>query len=102
MKRPKLKTGKYYRLTKNVNAIPAGTYRFVAEDDRCLIFGVGKNIKFTITNDGQDLFEYSSPTLVSLRRTTPADFLEHYYDLLGQEMLKTFDSGGPKTACCIS
>lgn len=74
--------GHYYRLTKDVNRIPAGTYRFAFSHGDSLVFDVGKRTSFMMSDDGQEFFEPAPSAATALKKTTSADFLKRYYHLL--------------------
>ena len=98
----KKRLSKYFELTKDVNCIPKGVYKYTGQDGEMLNFSVGKRIFFGISLDAKDLLN-EIPFNKALTKITPSkEFLDRYYDLFEVQKAKPLNfMPMPFTYCCM-
>ncbi len=92
---------KYIEIIKDINVIPAGTYRVISEQDKLLEFKVGKKIIFGITLEAKEYFKPVPFTKAVKALTNTEQFVERYYDLLKSRQGKSHDPYAPYTYCIL-
>lgn len=87
--RPMLRAGRFYRILKRVDAIPAGTYRFEGWCGGGFEFSVGstREIRFKLKDIDGTLVVQVPYTRGCLCRTTAKDFLRELYDNIGNDVV---------------
>ncbi len=91
--------GSIVELTVNANAIPAGYYRYLGEEDHFLIFAVGRKILFGIA--ASHWAKHIRPAAGDdAPRTSPMEFLDRYYALSAASTAEPFDQS-KLTFCAI-
>lgn len=87
--RPMLREGRFYRILKRVDAIPAGTYRFEGWCRSGFEFSVGaaREIRFKLKDIDGTLIVQVPYSRARLCRTSARDFLRELYDNIGSDVI---------------
>ena len=87
--RPMLREGRFYRILKRVDAIPAGTYRFEGWCGGGFEFSVGsaREIRFKLKDIDGTLIVQVPYSRARLCRTSARDFLRELYDNIGSDVV---------------
>jgi|GEM_PF-2526937 len=77
-----LREGRFYRLTKDVGAIPAGVYKLDGMDQDAICFVITDRVFIAICGEVAHLLEPVPPAQLPLVRTSIKTFIKQYAQLL--------------------